>query len=796
MASTTSRFNSLAQRLLAVVVVVAACAIAWVVFDGTASVGARSQGVASIDLPQLAVVSLTGEVRSNAAQPIPAATICVYGTATAQLDRFCATTDVQGGYSLSLSPGRYSVTASAANHVSVTESLLVAESKSARLDFTLAQQGPTIAGVIRSAAGARIPAARIAVYNGDQLVSNITTNDKGEFTAWTPPGSLVINVDAEGFGATVVHTVAPTMDIVVILYPGNRVTGRVLLQGSLQPVPNVRVSAVSRVDRVVSQLHDAGVQTDERGQFVFPDLRAGLWTLTVSDRNLWGALPTPIVVTAGKEERDITLLVQPAAEVSGRFVVGENAQPCKVGRLHLTPEAMARQGELNSEGSIAERATTEDKPNIPVFTAMVEQDGAVRFDAIPYGEYRLGPICNEHKLVGGPATLAITGESKTNLQWKFDEGLGVTVRVVDETGHPVANAAVSLSLQSDQPLPRAQILLTQRSGTTDVDGKYRFGGLQAGKYQVSARYSAVNGNTVVSEIADLHSVDAAASITLTLPGKGAIRIYAHTPGGVSISRMLFFATDSAGMRYEGTYRGDGRFVIGPLPLDQYRVYGYDNKNAKRPLNGGAPIRIASAEPIDIDFSYDAPTARLEGRVTDANGAPLPGVLVRAVSVALDEDDEHFSMIQSIAHGSQELMTDQNGSFQVDGLNGQATYDLYVDHQSGLKDVRRGVSPGAFVDVALPTGATVTGTVISADGKPVANFDVLAYNREANDSRTQSFNNTSGTFRIENVHPGLLEIAIYSDDNGSSKRAITLAPGQTIEAGQFTLSGGDSQEPAD
>jgi len=793
MTTPSARFIPKTLGMRMAVIVAAIAAVAWFAYS-TSSRDHQSTSVDSVALQRAAAVRVTGDVRSNTDEQLATATICAYGTSTAQLDRYCVTSDAQGVYSLELVPGRYSVTASAANHASVTSSLATEESQSARLNFTLERQAPTIAGIIKSAAGVRINAARVAVYQGVKLVSNVSTNDKGEFTAWTPPGSLEVNVDAEGFGAAIVQTVAPTMDIVVTLYPGNVVTGQVLLEGSLQPVPNVHVTAASRADRIISQLRDAAVQTDERGRFAFTNLSAGAWILTVADQHVWGALAKPIIVTSGTAENEITLMVKPAGEVFGRFVVGDAAQPCPSGRLHLTPEAMARQAESNPTANIATAEPAIDKAvAIPLFTAATAEDGAIRFDAVPYGTYRVGPICKEHQWADGPTLLEITGATTKELLWKFTSGLGVTVRVVDEAGQPIADAAVALSLQSDQPLPRAQMIMAQRSGSTDTDGKYRFGGLRAGRYQLSARYAATNGKAVATEIADLQSDGALAPITLTLLGKGTIRIHSHTPAGAPISRVLFFATDGAGVRYEGSYRGDGLFVIGPLPRDQYQVYGYDNKNAKLPLNGGGPVRIASAEPVDIDFSYDAPTALLEGRVTDANGAPQSGVLVRAVSVSLDEDDELYSIIQSTAHGGQEQMTDQTGSFRVEGLKSQAAYDLYVDHQSGLKDVRRSVTPGNFVDIALPAAATVTGTVVSADGKPVANFGVLVNNKEANVSRSESFSNINGEFKIDQVHPGLLEIAVYSDDDRSVQREVRIAPGQTTHMGRLMLSVGDNNE---
>jgi hypothetical protein len=777
----TRRVSVWLPRLIGAGVVVAMIVIAWIALGGDAEV-ARSLGESSMEAPRVAMSPLKGKVRSSDGTSISSATVCAYGAASAKLDRYCATTDSLGEYFLDLVSGHYSVTASAAQYSSSTSTLNTADSSAARLDFELTPRAPTIAGAVKSAAGAPVDGASVVIYQGEQLVANVSSDAEGRFSAWTPDGTLHIDVDARGFASAVVQTVAPTMDVVVTLYPGNKVVGRVLMEGSLQPVPSVHVTAVSSVERVVSALRDSAVLTNERGEFLFSDLPVGLWTFTVADRRLWGASATPILVSAAKEVPDVTLIVQPAAEVSGRFVVGDRA--CEAGRLHLTPEHAARQGESRQAGQTMEESSVTGEIAFTVFTAPVEKDGVVRFDAVPHGAYRTGAICKEHQLTSGPASIEIVGDAKKDMQWSFAAGTGIEVLVVDESRQPIANASVSLTPQPDQTLTQAQMMSLQRRGTTDAKGKYRFGGLRSAKYVVSAHYGTVEGSGAASEIVDLQPGGASSFVTVTLPGSGSIHVHARTADGKPISRVLFFANDESGTRYEGAYRGDGRFVIGPLPNDHYRVYAYDNKNPKIPLNSGRPVPITSVEPVVIDFAHDPPKAQIEGRVTNANGQPQPAVLVRAVSATLDEADEHYSYIQVMAHGGQEQMTDQSGMFRIDGLLSHGKYDLYVDHPSGVKDVQRGISPGRFVTVALPDTATVVGTVTSADGKPVSEFDVLAYNQEANDSRSKSFRSTNGAFKLERVYPGTVEIAVYSAEHGSARRNFNIAPGQTIDVGQL------------
>lgn len=735
----------------------------------------------------LAALQLTGVVTDG--NTAIAATLCAHGVDhDNRLDRNCTTADRQGKYRFALLPGRYSITASAADHNSVT-SLFTLDKQQTTLDFTLIKQASTLAGNVRSASGERLLAAQVTVYQNELPVANATTDAAGTFSVWTPSGALTVKAEADGFGASVVHMVSPTLDVEITLYPANTVTGQVLLEGSLQPVPNVRVTAASRADGIIAPLRDLEVSTDERGRFVFNNVTAGAWLLTVSDRNLWGTLSAPIAVTLGESINDVTLLVQPAAAVSGMLSIGTQGSPCTSGHVQVIPEAAF------SDNSETIRLNDEDSARHAAFTAKADKEGRVYFDAVPLGAYRLGPVCDEHHFASGPVTLTIGNEQTDNLRWTFLSGDGITTRVVDETGRPIPQVMVAMS-PTDPSLSHALLVRMQRSGVTDDKGQYRFGGMLPGKYQVTARYAAINGKSVASADITLLYNSNPEPLTLTLPGNGSIRIRSRT-AEKPISRILFFATDSAGARYEAAYKGDGLFVIGPLARDRYSVFGYDNKNAKLALNNGEPVAVVDATPVDIDFQHTMPDAFLEGRVIDNTGAPMSGTLVRAVSTTLDESDALYSVIQTQLRGPQELMTDGNGRFRIDGLNARAAYDLYVDHPSGLKEVRRQVFPGSFVEVAFPASAAITGDVTDAAGRPVVNFEVVASNLDTGAARSQNFSGTQGRFNLDNVPVGRVQITVYDNaGEASGDRLITVDAGRTMNVGRIVLGTTSAADEAD
>lgn len=646
----------------------------------------------------------------------------------------------------------------------------------------------TLAGFVNSATGTPIANARITVYQDSHSVMSVVTDEHGKFAASTPKGALTVKAEAEGFGPALVQTVAPTPDVNVTLFPGNVVSGRVLLESSLQPIANIKVAALSRADRIAAPVRDVSVKTDDSGRFTFANLSAGAWVLSVTDRRVWGELPIPIAVTSGQHRHDLTIFVRPAAEVVGRLVVGDNETPCASGKVQLIPATIIQRAEKHPNGEfVDERRELGEPASVPVFVAKTDKKGFVRFEAVPLGQYNVGPVCDEHEVVKGAGSLAVTEDSHIEHRWTFAPGLTLAVRVTDEVGQPVAKAALAMELLNTNGLSRGHVLIANRNGLTNDAGEYRFGGLRMGEYKVSARYASINGNAPSSTIVDLRGGQSSSPVTLMLPGRGSIRVHARTKEGVALSRILFFAIDSQGARYEGNYGGDGIFDIGPLARGSYRVFGYDNKNSKLPLHDGRPILISDVEPVNVDFVYSTPNATIEGLVRESSGNGISGVLVRAVSTSLDETDELYAGIQTAMHGPQELMTDEHGRFRIDGLDASAAYDVYFDQLSGLKDIKRSVAPGAFVEVMFPAPASIVGSVSDASGRPTDTFDVFFSYPETANSRSQSFSKAAGRFKVDSMYPGRVRVTVIGDDGSqSAEKDVIIGPGPTASVGNFVL----------
>jgi len=728
---------------------------------------------------------LQGVVRNENREAL-GALVCAYGIqGPMKFQRACVDAP-DGHYVVDLPPGEYSVTASATDHASSTAAVALAD-VGWTLDFTLNVQRRSLAGRVLSASGDRLANAEITVVRGDEVIANASTNAQGEFAVSTPPGSYAVSAAHAGFGSALVYTVAPTLDIKITLFPGNAVAGRVVFQHSDTPAPLTRVVARSRRDRRALFIGTTAVQSDQRGEFRFENLAAGEWLLTVEGPGVYGALLKPVRVTLDDEVANLKIVVRPASEVAGRLTVGDQNGPCPSGSVQFIPPMPTERLALPQGAVGAVRIENDANANTMAIEVKTESDGSFHVDAVPSGDYLLHARCDEHQIADGPKTVTVSEQPAPKLHFRFVEGLGIITTVRDEAGRPIPLVEVVIAAANKQTLTPVQAALARRRGLTDDHGVYRFGGLQAGSYRVTARYTAINGKASVEETIALVDGGVSENVDLTLPGAGTIRVRVHTPNGDGVSRLLFFALDGKQTRYEAKYRGDGRFEIGPVPHDSYRVFAYDNKNAKLPVQGGASILVDGSRDTDIDFLYDPPDGYLNGRVVDHTGAAIPGALVRAVSTALDEADELYSFIQVGAHGAQELMTDRDGRFQIAGLSSQGTYDLHVDHSAGMQEVRRGVTTGSFVEIVFPAAGSITGAVVGADGKPVEHFAITASNLRNGAQRSQSFARADGGFKIDNVFPGDVQISI-DDQSGdlSVERTVRIGAGQSLNIGRVAL----------
>ncbi len=231
---------------------------------------------------------------------------------------------------------------------------------------------------------------------------------------------------------------------------------------------------------------------------------------------------------------------------------------------------------------------------------------------------------------------------------------------------------------------------------------------------------------------------------------------------------------------------DGRWQMKELPAGRYTLtaskggYVALSYGQKRPFEQGKPVELADGQALDkVDFSLPKGSV-ISGRIVDEFGEPLSGMRVAAMRYRYQSGQRRLVPVYTT--GSNDL-TDDIGQYRLHGLS---PGDYYVVATFGLSvsleksDDRTGYAPmyypgtttiaeaqrvtvgeaqeasGVGFALAPIRIASISGTVVNSEGKPLGNTMVMMTTPSmASGSPLSSagLSKPDGTFVISNVPPG-------------------------------------------
>ena len=437
---------------------------------------------------------------------------------------------------------------------------------------------------------------------------------------------------------------------------------------------------------------------------------------------------------AGDTARDFVLV--PEAIVTGRAVTAAGA-PVIDARITIEPE---RGLEPTSEAPAARFAVT-------------DRDGRFRVDGVSVGRFRVTVAAR----AGAAAPVSLTVAAGDTREVALVVAMAGVVRGrVVRAGAPVPGAVLRV-LEGD-----GADAVTQADGSFVLDrapvGAIRLGVAAHRLVAASgaARLEGSGGGAVVDVTA---GVDA--TVELTVADLGALfgRVE-HLGAGVAYARVtcggVGYASTTADRK--GQYRLDGLWPGDYLcSADDGRLIAYLDQQK---------VTLADGEQRALDLALQG--AEIRGQVVDGGGVGVPGVHV---------------LLDGPAHDRGRCVTAADGGFRCAALRGGGRYTpaVYAGPDGAVAFPWHGAPPAAIevadaetaidrVVLAIdPRRATLVGTVVDADGAPVADARVRV--RAAVRGRDPwrfaappvGVTAADGAFAIADLAPGAYALEVQSAD---------------------------------
>jgi protocatechuate 3,4-dioxygenase beta subunit len=338
-------------------------------------------------------------------------------------------------------------------------------------------------------------------------------------------------------------------------------------------------------------------------------------------------------------------------------------------------------------------------------------DGTFRITGVGAGRIELSASTRDGRATRGPAEIEI--------------GIAETVTGVElVVGAAPSIAGVVLREDTKQPVPGAIVLLEGAGGmrgeSTDEHGRFQLTGLAAGTHTLFARADdALPGPRVT---VDLAATPPPGDVTLLVkPGQYIVgRVVPAGPADITEE-----LPPDANLMGEGLMRiamggtrartePDGTFKIGPFETGEVHL----KARAADGRQGTAVVAVPATGEVVIALEQRGTIA---GRVVDAAGEPLPGVVVSlrrrggggGGAPGKAKPADRVMIVNGVEVSADRVPVDAKGAFSIAGRDA-GTWELSVlDARGTTLPFARGDAE-APVRVALADGETKAGVELAVD----------------------------------------------------------------------------------
>ncbi|PRP90455.1 Nickel uptake substrate-specific transmembrane region [Enhygromyxa salina] len=745
--------------------------------------GSPPTSTAKLDLARAPRATIRGTIHDPDGRPIADAQVCARASddALRGLDdrrHRCVHSGPDGRYQIEgLFPVETRVHASAATfipgrwerQVSIglrrVQLKLRAGETTEHVDIELEPGGVLLRGVIKDIAGGEVEGAQVAVEagwlnrrGGGTAVG--LSDERGGFELWVAPGDAFVHAFADGYAEGLVEASAPNELVELFLTPESVMVGKVVLASSGEPVADVTVDAGFK--RGAEQ----AARTDSEGRFRIKQLQPGTYKPWAESDQLYGRAVEQVHLGLGETSDEVVIRVHPAHRVDGRVVVAGSDAPCSLGSVTLTSDAGERR------------------------QASTDEDGHVALRGLLAGAYEVSVRCRGYVSEPEYPTLVVGEDERAAVVWEVREGLSIRGEVVDERGEPVEAVAVSAAPILDPEGARQQT--TRGNGRSQADGQFELAGLLPGRYEVRvpgwrARPGPLDPITVELEPgADVND------LRIVMPAVGGIRGRivdgSGTPvAGAQLSASLIGGSSNAASRSNDA----GEFEFSELRPGPTRVVAQDGDLGgvamRKPGTGdddlqGEVVEVIAEEVVELVLTVESRDGRITGVVRDEGGGPVADAFIDVQRMSESAGANPVAARSRIlwSWGSQPVLTDQDGRFELDGLP-KGKFIVRANRKGGGDAIVEDVAVGSHIELVITPTGELAGTVELADGSAPETFSIAVRDRAAGLFLHDSYFRTEGAWRLREVPAGRYEItATAGSGTASLEPALELGEGEVRE----------------
>lgn len=580
------------------------------------------------------------------------------------------------------------------------------------IEITVRRGSTLVLHVVRKSDGRPIAKAKVEIARRE-----LFTNADGAIrTRGLDPTGERLTISADGFGTwrgdADFDTEKPTAEkeMTVQLASGAPVSGIVVDERG-ERVPEAYVS-INAVDNTWND----SVTADEHGAFTIPAIATGKHSITASSKL---HLATPEQVIAHDGVHPLTGLV-----------------------VHVSLGAQLVGRVVDSAGKPVAGATVRGASGTDT-----DADGRFVSTGLEPGELTVSAYVDSRSSEEKKVTVAPGKRTEVLLVVRDSSLAG---RVVDTKGTPIADAML-WAKATDQS--------NTFFATADEYGKFDFGGMPPGDYVVIAQHDEEQNRRLPDDgLAVVHT--GRRDLTIVLPGLATVVGRVVLDGapvpyfGVTITKT---PTKLHAEKVVAVTDDAGAFAQADIAAGTWSVVIVGPGFATKIVDG---IVATEGRTTDLGTIAVERGRILRGRVTDANGRPVPDALVvvgtSLFSIANNRVDQR-------AQGDATARTDASGRYEIAGISSD---DLkIVARANGATSVERALAPDeTTVDLVLNEVGTVVGHIANMKGSQ-AGIALSLADEEATTYGPRYYGDIdrAGDFRVTDVPPGRYNIRVMGEN---------------------------------